>query len=309
MTRYILLVSLVLTAIVAGAQDQKEFEKDFKKMISDAENKHQIKERTVFVGSEEGISCRQVRVTDMRDVKVGNTLVYGQKIKIHFDHMKGFVPEKGFAYPSMSAYWKDDNGEVLTEFVEIGKSEKYHYNDQDGIKEFGAFFTIARPLFSGKNYTFSAKVSDTKGEGVFKFEFKMKLTPNPYIRIEPLGMNCSEAAIYHYDSDSKKYFYSKNNKLNSYAPNYLSISGLTGFSKNKEGNTELSIHVETIDRDSGEVVKSILDNPNYTIGSTDSSDVRVKLDYLPIVNSYNAIVRVIWRDKLSDKKLIVYFDK
>jgi pSer/pThr/pTyr-binding forkhead associated (FHA) protein len=97
--------------------------------------------------------------------------------------------------------------------------------------------------------------------------------------------------------------------LNSYAPNYLSISGLTGFSKNKEGNTELSIHVETIDRDSGEVVKSILDNPNYTIGSTDSSDVRVKLDYLPIVNSYNAIVRVIWRDKLSDKKLIVYFDK
>ncbi len=304
--RIVLLFSLFIATYALEAQDQNAAKEWVEENVKDAEIKYRIKEPTEINKTEKGITCKQVRVVDVKNDYIGNSFIYGQRIKVCFDNMKGFVPSNGKAYPSMFVTIKDLDGKEISRFEKIGESTCYYYNDKDGIKDFGAYFTIASPIFSGKTYVFSAEVTDTKTNGNESFLFEFAVLPNKYLSVESFGVSCTEAAICYYDSD--KFFYLPYNKLDAYAKNYLIVYEPKGFSENKYGDVDLSVRVDMVDPKTDAVVKNILTETNYVTSSDNLKDLRVKLDYLPIVNTHNAIGKVTWSDNLSEKKLIVYID-
>jgi hypothetical protein len=306
--RVAIILCVAFLCLVSQAQQNSEGEAEINNLIRIAERQYRIKEPIEVKKTENGITCKQVRITDMSNNVSGNEMFFGQRIKIHFDQMKGFNAEGRYAYPSIAAVWKDEQGNVLKKYNNIGDTEKYYYNEKEGIDKFGVYFKLAKPLFSGKIYIFSVEVTDRKGEGRFNFEFKVKPLKNKTIKFENYGLACEELAICYYDKYEKRTTFIEGSQLNSYETNYLYFIDLTGFSKNDEGNTDLSIKVDMIDESSGEVQKNISNTEHYTTDRTDPVELRVELDYLPIVNCRSSYGRVTVSDNLSSKKIIAYID-
>ncbi|NJO89985.1 MAG: hypothetical protein HC831_14325 [Chloroflexia bacterium] len=160
----------------------------------------------------------------MEQNKLNSTrFVYGEKFYLNFNDIKGFKKEGDFVFPGMQLF-------VLNEQNDTVMMENDLFENQTGGTDLqplllNANLTVAKPIYSNKEYIFHVNIWDKKGTGTFKSKMKFTVVPNDKLTIENNNLNYSE--IYFYSQEQGKFVTdnsaTRNEKL------YLVFEGLDGF--------------------------------------------------------------------------------
>lgn len=184
----------------------------------------------------DGLSAKEVYVSN-GEVKVkDNTFVYGQEIFTNFLNMDGFVVENNQFYPEMEVVVLSKAGDTIMSNRNLLGGKGLDAN----LKTLNGNLILATPIQSGTEYTVKYIVSDTKSDGVFSSELDFKLDKDPMVKINQKGLRIKEAYIF--NQDTRKVITSGEIGLEE---NLLfDLQGLEGYSLNSaRPNLGISVHV------------------------------------------------------------------
>ncbi|TAJ11445.1 hypothetical protein DMA11_16785 [Marinilabiliaceae bacterium JC017] len=272
---------------------QQEIETILKK----AEMDGAIHTKTTFSKMENGITCRDVVITDLRGNYIGNTIVFGQEMKVEFRQMRG-VEECAQVGIGFKIFLIND----MKDTVAVQKCDGvYYYNERKGVRDCGFFYSTGLPTYSDATYIFGCEVSDTKSDKVLVFNSEIKIVPNPWIEVKNEGVSCNEVFIMTGDRGERKI----STKLSGYGENYLCVAGAKGFVV-QDNKANIGYRIEMINDANKEVVGKLLEVSNYILDDVTVDLFKIKLDYYDIVNRNGDACKITMWDNNSNNKLVVY---
>lgn len=202
------IIILLIPLLIYGCNINIENKKDLLKEISYTEN---------------GLSSDDVYTLINGVKEKRNEFVFGEEIELIFDDVKGFVKDKGAAFPEMEmVILSEDEKDTLN----YEKNILSEYEDGITEKSVQLKATILNTL-PVDNYVIILKAYDLKGEGFFNFLMPFKVIKNDRISVVEYGLKANY--IYLYDEVNEKVITDNiidvNTKVN------LIINGLQGLDK------------------------------------------------------------------------------
>jgi len=231
-------LSLVIltTIVLSGCQFSKSVKKDFVTGLTTTGNV---------------LSCDDIYLT-VKDQKITrNTFVYGEKLYVNFNDIKGFIKENEYVFPGMELTITDLKGDT------VFKADDLYADFPNGVNYtpllLSADIIVADPMHSGSDYTLFISIWDKKGSGTFEAKLPFKIKPNEAIKVEANSVSYNE--IYLFSENGNEVI---TDNIIHYDDNvYVLFEGLTGF-KVADGLVFPGLSLKVSDADNN----SILDYEN-----------------------------------------------
>jgi hypothetical protein len=241
MKNYSLLFALVLTIVSC------DFNKSVKKDLM-----------TGLTTKGDGLSCNNVYLSDGTNKISRNEFVYGETFYMKFNDIKGFVKEGTVVFPGMQLIVVNEQNDTIMLENDLFEDQIQGTDLQPLLLTTN--LTVAKPIHSGKEYTFLVNIWDKKGDGTFKAKMKFSVEPNEKLVIENNNLTYSE--IYLYSKEQEKVVTDNNAIQNEKL--YLIFEGLEGFNL-EDGNVFFGMQVKAKDS-SGNVLideNDLFDDKGY----------------------------------------------
>jgi hypothetical protein len=176
----------------------------------------------------DGLSCDNIylSVNDQKTNK--STFVYGQKLKMNFDNIKGFKEENGNVFPGMQIFITGKSGDTLLQSGDLYQMYDNGLNLSPLLLH--ADLTVATPISSDGDYTMFVNIWDKKGKGKFKGELDFKVVSNDKLKVDTEGVTFDEIYLFSNDRDAVI----TDNKIKFNENTSLIFEGLTGFMEENE---------------------------------------------------------------------------
>jgi hypothetical protein len=236
-------MSLILISVfIAGCQFSKSVKKD---LISGLATKG------------DGLSCDVVYLS-VNDIRTeSNSFIYGQKLNVVFNDIKGFKMENSKSFPDMDIVVTTLNGDTILH-------EKDLYAEfPDGLSfsplQLKGSVTIASPIHSGGEYFLFIFIKDKKGTGTFSSKLKFTVRKDDRIKVESTNVTYNEIYLFSRSKDAVI----TDGKINYNDEVYIIAEGLSGF---KEENNSVF--------------------PGLSLSGTDASGIKI-FNYSDLFADYN----------------------
>ena len=206
-------VTFIVLSILTSCNFSKSVEKDF---ISGLLTKG------------DGLSCDDVYLSVNEEKTKQNTFIYGQKFKMNFNNIHGFLKENGNVFPGMQIMVISSTGDTVLQSNDLYEGYKDGLNLSPLLLT--ASITAASPINSGNAYTLYVNIWDKKEKGTFSGQMDFKVVTNEDIVIDTNKVTFNE--IYIFSRERGVVIPDNNIKLNENT--YIIIEGVAGF-KEEEG--------------------------------------------------------------------------
>lgn len=280
---------LIIPALIAGCQFSRSVKKDFVSGIT---------------SSGKNISCEDVYVTVKNERKQGNTFIYGETFVINFEDVTGLARTDEKVFPEMTMTVVNTSGDTLF------RSNNLTSGYPDGISlsplTLTANLTVAAPIKSKEEYKLFVDISDKKGDGTFRAEFKFNVVENEKIAVEATGVSYDEVYLFSEGTGTVI----TDNRIKYDDNIYIITEGLKGFSETG-GMVFPGLSVKVTDASGAKVIAGDDLFAGYDATGLSSADLmrRVSAHFsipktdINIINPLNCEI-IIW-DKKSQAKIKV----
>lgn len=249
---------------------------------------------------EEGLSCDNIFLADRSGKINTNTFVYGDKVSVNFNNIKGFQKENGSVFPGLRLLVlnKKKDTMLFNPDLNIDNTEGY---DISPLLLY-SWITMANPMLPDEDYKAYIHVWDKKGTGTLDASLNFNVIPDPKIHIDNKGLSYNELYLYSEKKDAA--IISDTIPLNEEV--YWVLKGLKGFDTiDEKVLIGVSMKIEDVN---GNVVLNEAD----LIGDTpiDASQLEMSLTPHFIITKGDPDVPIdcsvrIW-DKRSDREISVH---
>jgi hypothetical protein len=237
-----ILSAIIITVLISGCQFSKSVKKDMLSGLTTTGN---------------GLSCDDVYLSlnDKRTEK--NSFIYGQKIWVVFNDIKGFRAESSKTFPDMNITVTTIAGDTVFHQKDLysGYPEGLSYSPL----QLKGSVTLASPLQSGSEYLIMIDIKDKKGSGAITSKLKFTVIKDDKIKVELSKVSYKEIYLF---SRSKEAVIT-DGKINYNDEVYIIAEGLSGFTE-----------------ENGLVF------PGLSLSGTDSTGIKI-LDYSDLFSDYS----------------------
>lgn len=147
----------------------------------------------------EGLSCKDVSILSDDNVVRRSTFTFGEVITFKFKNIEGFNEENGTVFPGMSILIRDSENNIVLQ------NDDVYANYSEGINYsplvLYAEATLAKPIYSGKQYNLLIKIWDKKGDGKLSAEMSFDVKPNDKISVSKGNCNYDEVYLFSEKND------------------------------------------------------------------------------------------------------------
>tara|TARA_R110000868_G_scaffold401943_1_gene677801 strand:- start:477 stop:1352 length:876 start_codon:yes stop_codon:yes gene_type:complete len=187
----------------------------------------------------DGLSAESVYVTINNEKVSDNAFYYGQNIITNFENMDGFVVENNTYYPKIQVVLVSKKGDTIMYEPDLLKADA---GFDATLKTLTGNMILARPIYSGKDYTMYYTITDKKGTGTFSSELKFDLLHDPLIKVEKKGLDFKEGYLM---SLSKNNIIT-NGKIAFDEKILMDFQDLSGY-KSTNGEVSLGLKIRVVD--------------------------------------------------------------
>ncbi|SMC65118.1 hypothetical protein SAMN05660703_2280 [Cellulophaga tyrosinoxydans] len=187
----------------------------------------------------DGLSAEHVYVTINNEKVSDNAFYYGQDIITNFENMDGFVTENNTYFPMMQVVLVSKKGDTIMYEPDLLKADS---GFDASLKTLTGNMILARPIYSGEDYTMYYSITDKKGDGKFSSELKFDVLHDPLIKVEKKGLDFKEGYLM---SLSKNNIIT-NGKIAFDEKILMDFQDLYGY-KSTNGNVSLGLKIRVVD--------------------------------------------------------------
>ena len=246
---------------------------------------------------EGGLTCNNIYLSNSSGKINTNNLVYGDKVSINFNNIKGFKKEKGNAFPGLSLLILNKKKDTMIFNPDLNVDNVDGY-DMSPLLLY-SWVTLANPMLPNEDYKAYIHIWDKKGTGTLDASLKFNVIPDPKIHLENKGLSYNELYLYSEKKDAA--IISDAISLNEEI--YWVLKGLKGFDKiDEKVLIGVSMKIEDVN---GNIVLNEAD----LIGSTpiDASQLEMSLTPHFIITKGDSDIPIncsirIW-DKRSNREI------
>ena len=199
----------------------------------------------------DGIGCDNVVMEIDGKVEKRNEFVFGEKVNLVFNNIRGLTNSDNKTYPGLSIYIVKNEKDTVLSNPNLLESLA------DGTDLFPlqlkAYFTAALPYQDNEKYKIHVQIWDKKGEGTFTYELPFTVKDNELLSISNNGIDYSN--IYLWNETLKQPVYEKN--LSSEHLFILILEGVEGLELSNEMVFPI-FSIDIIDNNGNKIIS----NPN-----------------------------------------------
>lgn len=208
-----------------------------------------------FKITQEGLSCNHIVMENYTGVVDASEAMYGEKITLFYNDMRGFTLQDGKAHPNMDIYLIDKKGDTLLKQENLFEGVTDGYKEKDGKLILHSDVTFARPLLPNNTYRMHAHITDKNNSDAFyHVERNFSITHDPEMNVKKDGISYDIMYIYSMDRNLSviDHKISVNEKV------YLLMEGLEGYEIDEEGKADISANMSLKHAD-GTIITEIKD--------------------------------------------------
>lgn len=193
-----------------------------------------------------GLSAANIFLSDGVDGLENRTFAYGKKVHMNFVDLEGFAIEDEHFYPQMDMVVTSKKGDTVMHEKDL--FGEFHEGLDINDPSVNGQLTIARPIYSGNQYTLHFNIWDTRGEGALSAKMDFKVEKDRAIEVVKNGLDYSE--VYLMSDDRKKVI--TDGEFDFYENMRFDFQDLNGYVKNGD-KIELGMNVKVVDTN-GDVI-------------------------------------------------------
>ncbi|SEB36063.1 hypothetical protein SAMN04489761_0118 [Tenacibaculum sp. MAR_2009_124] len=141
-----------------------------------------------------GITCKNVQITTNGKLVKKNQFVYGERVNLVFNDVKGLKKLDSLIYPGLSMHIIKNEKDTLVAKPDLLEKLK------NGVKlsplQLRAAFKAALPYKNKEEYKVLVNIWDNKGEGRFSYQLPFSIEKNKVLNVQSLGINYSKVYLY-----------------------------------------------------------------------------------------------------------------
>lgn len=217
----------------------------------------------------DGLSCKDVYLSDGEQEINRNTFTYGEIVYVNFENIEGFKKKEENAFPGMQLYVLNQSGDTVMQYHDLYADYQEGINISPLLLQ--ANLTVADPIHSGGEYTLYINIWDKNGEGRFEAILDFDVSPDEQISIENNKLSYNE--VYLFSQEANNVIIGNEAKFNENI--YLIFEGLEGFQE-EEGEIFIGLSLKVMDSE-GEI---IIDEEDL-IGDTGLQPSQIKEQLAP----------------------------
>ncbi len=288
MNRTIIYSATTVIALLNGCSFQQSVEKD---LITGAFSRG------------EGISCEEVHIDTGGRTGKELAFVYGEKVNILFENVRGFTEQNGKVFPGLSIHVVENGQDTLLAYPDL--FEAIGEGTDLSPLQMQANFTAVLPYGNKKDYKAYIKIWDKKGTGTFSYEMPFTVMESKLLDVRSSGLEYGAVYLWNLTRNEvvlDSVFSQKDSLI-------LIIEGTEGFREvGDKVYPELSVAL------SDRAGRALLSNPNLLghvqlkgIPSDDIAreDLFVKLGFTEGHIDNPCRLKVVLADSNSEKKIEV----
>ncbi|WP_158974320.1 hypothetical protein [Cellulophaga sp. L1A9] len=244
----------------------------------------------------DGLSAEQIYVSVNNEKVSDNEFYYGQNIYTNFENMDGFVVENNTYHPQMEVVLVSKAGDTI-----MYEANLFQQNPgfDASMKTLTGNMILARPIYSGEDYTLKYTITDEKGEGTFSSSLKFDIIPDPALKVSKKGLDFKEG----YVLSLTKNAVITDGKIGFEEVILMDFQDVSGYTK-VNGLVELGLKIKVTDADG-----TIILNMEDVYGEKYTSEAEIKRGIGAQLELNNGVLKnpinfqvTIW-DKNSDASL------
>lgn len=211
-----------------------------------------------------GITCSESKIMVNNKLSKSNEFVYGEKVEVVLNHVKGLKRIGGKCYPMLSMYVIQNQHDTVLKKLDLLKSLS-EGTDLQSLR-LNANFNAVLPYQNNEKYTWYVVVSDKKSDKTLLYKLPFTVKENKVLNIVNKGLKYK--SVYLWNNVEKSALFT--NDVKSEDLHVLIFEGLQGF-KEENGKVFPVFSLELTDAND----KVILSSPNL-FGNSDSVGVSIE---------------------------------